>query len=169
LALSLIGDAFLALPGDRFMPGLVAFLLAHLCYIAAFLQETRRLKLLRLPPYAVWVGGLYLFLLPSLGEMAVPVGIYSAVITAMMWRAGALLGRRQAERWQLAASFGATLFGLSDSVLAVMRFHGAFPYGGAFLILAYWLGQAGIALSAKAESTARGPVRRASAEGIGGV
>lgn len=36
LVLSLIGDVFLMLPGDRFVLGLVAFLLAHVCYIVAF-------------------------------------------------------------------------------------------------------------------------------------
>lgn len=146
LSLSLIGDAFLALPGDRLLQGLIAFLLAHLCYIAAFLGESRRLEILRLVPFALWVGAVYLFLVPNLGPMAVPVGVYSAVITLMMWRAAALVGM-PVERWQVAALFGATLFGLSDSALALMRFHGNFPYGAAFLILAYWIGQFGIALS----------------------
>lgn len=141
LLLSLAGDAFLALPGDWFMPGLIAFLTAHLCYIAAFLGECQEPRILRLAPYVPWVGGLYLYLLPYLGTHAVPVGIYCLVITAMMWRAAAL--------GQLAAVAGATLFGLSDSILAVMRFHGSVPYGGALLILAYWAGQTGIAFSTK--------------------
>lgn len=33
LLCSLAGDIFLMLPGDRFIPGLVSFLLAHLAYI----------------------------------------------------------------------------------------------------------------------------------------
>ena len=36
LACSLAGDIFLMLPGDRFIAGLLSFLLAHLAYIAAF-------------------------------------------------------------------------------------------------------------------------------------
>lgn len=148
LLLSLAGDAFLALPGDWFMPGLIAFLLAHLCYIAAFLGERRELRIARLAPYALWVSRVYLHLLSDLGAQAVPVGIYCVVITAMMWRSAALL-TRPAERWQLAAMLGASLFGLSDSVLALVRFQGGFPYGGAFLILAYWAGQFGLAFSAK--------------------
>lgn len=146
LILSLAGDAFLALPGDWMLPGLIAFLIAHLCYIGAFLGERSKFEALRLLPYFVWVGGLYLFLFANLGTMTVPVGIYCLVITTMMWRAAALV-TRPAERWRLAAFAGATLFGLSDSALALMRFHGAFPYGGAFLILAYWAGQTGIAFS----------------------
>jgi hypothetical protein len=58
----------------------------------------------------------------------------------MMWRASLL---------PAAAAIGAVLFGLSDTVIAVMRFHGAIPGGAHFLILAYWAGQAGIALSAR--------------------
>src|SRR5512143_3607936 len=36
LLFSLAGDIWLVLPADRFLYGLVSFLLAHLCYIAAF-------------------------------------------------------------------------------------------------------------------------------------
>src|ERR1700755_1182197 len=38
LGLSLIGDIFLIFDKQMFVPGLVVFLLAHLCYIAAFYQ-----------------------------------------------------------------------------------------------------------------------------------
>jgi uncharacterized membrane protein YhhN len=37
LVLSLIGDIFLMLPSDRFVPGLSAFLLAHVAYSIGFL------------------------------------------------------------------------------------------------------------------------------------
>ena len=148
LVLSLAGDAFLALPGDWFMPGLVAFLFAHLCYIAAFVGQRPRLELVRILPFLAWIGGLYGYLFPDLGAMAVPVGVYSLVIGTMMWRASALV-TRPVDRRQLTAALGALLFGLSDSTLALMRFHGALPFGGVFLILAYWGGQAGIAASVK--------------------
>ena len=147
LALSLAGDALLALPGDLFLPGLIAFLLAHLSYIAAFIGERRKLLLSGLAPFLPWVVGIYLYLYPNLGALAAPVGIYCLVICAMMWRAAATIGR-PAERWQVAAFSGAVLFGLSDTILALMRFQGGFPYGGAVLILAYWGGQSSIAISA---------------------
>lgn len=148
LGFSLLGDALLALPGDYFLPGLVAFLVAHLCYIAAFVGENRSLKPLRALPIALWVAGLTAFLYPGLGAMAVPVMVYAATIGCMMWRAWALIETPSAG-WQIAAATGALLFGLSDSTLAVMRFHGAFAGGGTFLILAYWGGQLGIALAAR--------------------
>src|SRR6059058_5243145 len=37
LVLSLAGDVFLMLPGDRFVPGLASFLLAHVLYAVGFL------------------------------------------------------------------------------------------------------------------------------------
>src|SRR3990172_12111355 len=36
LTLSLFGDVFLMLPGDRFVAGLASFLLAHVAYLVAF-------------------------------------------------------------------------------------------------------------------------------------
>lgn len=44
LVLSLLGDVLLMLPTDLFAFGLGAFLLAHLCYISAFLGESRFLS-----------------------------------------------------------------------------------------------------------------------------
>ena len=41
IACSLLGDVLLMLPGDLFVPGLVAFLCGHLCFIAAFLGDSR--------------------------------------------------------------------------------------------------------------------------------
>src|SRR5512136_1237152 len=40
LLFSLAGDVFLMLPEDRFIPGLVSFLIAHVFYITAFMIET---------------------------------------------------------------------------------------------------------------------------------
>src|SRR5918992_4239407 len=42
LLLSLVGDIFLMLPSDRFVPGLVSFLFAHVCYTFAFIYESER-------------------------------------------------------------------------------------------------------------------------------
>ena len=40
MVFSLAGDVFLMLPQDAFVPGLVSFLLAHLCFILAFLDDS---------------------------------------------------------------------------------------------------------------------------------
>ena len=38
---SLMGDIFLMLPSDQFLLGLICFLITHICYIVAFLFDSR--------------------------------------------------------------------------------------------------------------------------------
>ncbi|MBI5583561.1 MAG: lysoplasmalogenase [Deltaproteobacteria bacterium] len=126
LVLCLWGDVFLALPGLKwFRAGLVAFLLGHLLYVAAFT---------RLAPGADWIsfgalvilaasGGAYLWLRPHLGEMHIPVAAYILVITVMLF--GALAVYRQtglAFSGKTMIFLGATLFYLSDLFVARDQF-----------------------------------------------
>jgi alkenylglycerophosphocholine/alkenylglycerophosphoethanolamine hydrolase len=148
LIFSLVGDILLEISDDLFVPGLVAFLIGHVWYIIAFLAVTRELKWPRALPFAAWVILAYLLLLPNLGSMAVPVAAYVIVIGTMMWRSSATLNS-PVLRWQWFALIGAILFGLSDTLLAVKKFSGV-TVGPAFtVIVLYWLGQLGLALSAQ--------------------
>ena len=63
LLLSAVGDVLLEFP-DRFVPGLVAFLLAHLAYTTAFLTGEHRLRLARAVPFALWLLGAFWWLRP---------------------------------------------------------------------------------------------------------
>ena len=148
LLFSLAGDILLEISADLFVPGLIAFLIGHVWYIVAFVSITRELNWPRLLPFAAWVILAYLLLFPSLKGMAVPVAAYVIVIGAMMWRSGALVDQ-PALRWQWLALIGAILFGLSDTLLAFKKFNGLI-IGPSFTIMTlYWLGQLGLALSAK--------------------
>ena len=150
LAFSLVGDVVLEASDSLFVVGLLAFLVAHLWYIAAFLSVTRRLDLLRALPFAAWGIGAYLVLQPNLGDMAAPVGAYVVVICSMMWRASARVGEGGVTRPdQWAALIGAILFALSDTLIALNRFNA--PIAGARYVIIglYCLGQSGITLSAK--------------------
>ena len=150
LAFSLVGDVVLEASDDLFVLGLVAFLIAHLWYIAAFLSDTRALKLWWAVPFAVWLIVVYLILLPNLHDMAVPVSAYVVVIGAMMWRASARLGQGGAMRPdQWAGAIGAVLFGVSDMLIALNRFNEPIAGAGFLIIGLYWLGQLGITLSAR--------------------
>lgn len=143
---SLIGDELLEIGDDLFIPGLIAFLIGHVWYIAAFLSVTRESRWLRAVPFAVWVILAYLILLPDLKDMAAPVAAYVLVIGSMMWRASAVVDR-PAQRWQWLALAGAILFGLSDTLLALKKFSGV-VIGPSFTVIGlYWLGQLGLALS----------------------
>ena len=148
LLASAVGDLLLGL--DLFLPGLVAFLGAHVAYLVAFLADTRALAASRALPFAAW--GLLLLgrLWPALGGLALPVAFYVVAICAMMWRAAARVGHRPGAA---AGVVGAVSFGLSDSLIAWDRFLA--PFAGAFIpiMLFYWLGQAGIARAALDKET----------------
>ena len=146
LAWSLLGDALLALPEDRFIAGLVAFLLAHVAYIAAYLGRSRAPAPGWLGVAALAVVGILLALhrFGELGPMRLPVTIYALVIGVMLWRAAALAALDRSGRWAL---IGAVLFVASDAVLAWNRFVDHEPALRYLNILLYWAGQWGIAAS----------------------
>lgn len=149
LMCSLIGDVLLAWPGDLFVFGLGAFLLAHLAYLKAYLSDCRRLAVLPLI-LALIVGASLLGVLIAhgLGTLLIPVIVYGLAITAMLWRALARLVSDVPQRSALLAAAGAVAFVFSDSVIGIDRFVAPFHSAPYVIILSYWLGQWGITASA---------------------
>jgi alkenylglycerophosphocholine/alkenylglycerophosphoethanolamine hydrolase len=150
LVLSLIGDVLLDRGPDLFLPGLGAFLLAHVAYVAAYVTVTRLPSLGRGVPFALLGMGTGMFLWPRLGGLALPVTAYVAVICAMMWRSAALVnggGLERREQW--AALAGALMFAVSDALLAFKLFVQPVPGSSYAIMLLYWAGQLGIAFSAR--------------------
>ncbi len=147
LVASIAGDVFLMLPGDRFVPGLGSFLIAHLCYVAAFTRGGWRAS-----PWPAAACGLYVmtllwWLLPHAGAHRIAVTIYGLAIGTMAWQA--------LERWRdlrgaapLAAAIGAVLFVLSDSALAANRFVAPFTLAPLAVMGTYVPAQWLMALSA---------------------
>jgi len=149
LALSMLGDVLLEWPVNAFVPGLAAFLLAHLAYLLAYLGDTRRLAPAGLLFAALLGGGLFALLHSrGLGPLLLPIALYSLTISCMLWRAIARLGRADlpATSRNLAA-LGALLFVSSDAMIGISRFVGAFDGSSYAIMLTYWLGQFGIAAS----------------------
>lgn len=151
LLLSALGDLLLEMSEAAFLLGLIAFLLGHVAYIVAFLQDTRKL----LPYYgaAAYAYGLFamFFLLSTgdLGGMLIPVQMYILVITTMLWRAACRREVHTLPRFSVWAGLaGALLFVVSDSILAFKLFGTPIQLGGVAVMLTYWPGQLGIALSA---------------------
>ncbi len=147
LVFSLVGDVFLMLPQQRFVAGLVSFLVAHLFFITAFTWDGG--------PYWNWIylipAVVYLLLLGSIllrhtGKMTVPVVVYSVVILVFAWQAA---GRYGAHPGQAAAFglYGAVLFVLSDSLLAYNKFVKTLKWAPATLMVLYWGALYFIALS----------------------
>lgn len=149
LALSMLGDILLEWPINAFVPGLAAFLLAHLAYLAAYLGDTRRVAPLGLLIAATLGGGLFALLYSrGLGPLLVPIALYSLTISAMLWRAIARLGVPGiANASRACAALGALLFVSSDAMIGISRFVTAFDGASYAIMLTYWLGQLGIAAS----------------------
>jgi uncharacterized membrane protein YhhN len=125
LLLSAVGDFLLAIPWwtQSFFCGLGAFLLAHLCYIAALfplvdkgLPSRPRIAAIVLVCLGATVG-LAMFW-PHLGrdQLTVPVTVYVGVLTAMV--CAALAARLPT----IGAAAGAVCFAASDAMIGVGRF-----------------------------------------------
>jgi len=146
LACSLAGDVLLMLRRERFVAGLVAFLIAHLLYIRAFTLDGVQATWWIVLPLAAYAAVLLRILLPHVGaKLKVPVTVYALVLLAMAWAA--------AERCAAGlpggtfAAAGGLLFVASDSALAINRF--ARPFRGADVVIlaTYYAAQTLIALS----------------------
>ena len=147
LVFSLVGDIFLMLPDDRFIPGLMSFLVAHLCYIAAFsagigFRVSSGWTILFLV-YGLIVFGI---LSSHLGKMKGPALAYMLAILIMAWQAlERWLETRQ--RGALLALLGACLFVISDTALAFNRFRGRYNNAQVLILSTYYAAQWLIALS----------------------
>jgi uncharacterized membrane protein YhhN len=150
LGASLAGDVFLMLPADAFTPGLVCFLVAHLCYLRAFTADAGWRTSARLGPYAACYVLLMIVLVPHLGPLVLPVTIYGAVLVAMGWQAAERAARRRSVP-ALRGAVGGVLFIVSDSVLAVDRFVAPFEASTLVVMTTYIAAQWLIARSAEYE------------------
>ncbi len=145
LAASLAGDLLLVDAERGFLAGLASFLVAHLLYVAAFLRGVP------LAPAAPCAAGylalgvaLCAWLWPRLGKLRAPVAVYALALVSMC---AAACARGAADR-SLVAPIGATLFLLSDGILAVDRFRAPFRAAKPLLFALYIAGQALITASA---------------------
>jgi len=150
LILSLGGDVALMFPSAKaFMLGLACFLLAHVAYAVTFTLFNGFYP-------ADWVSGgvllvlavaVYLYLRPGLEKTRGPVVGYIVVICIMVNRAvSAFFGTTFTLTQAWLISVGATLFWVSDLMLAVNRFRQPFKYHRLGLAF-YYGGQLLIALS----------------------
>jgi alkylglycerol monooxygenase len=161
LAASLAGDVLLMLAPRFFVPGLVAFLLAHLAYIRLFSLGVGFMP--RRAPLALTAGvgvAMYAFLwwggLPA--GLRLPVGIYVLVIACMAAQA---LGRAAElkNRPAVAVAVGACLFMLSDSLLATNRFVWPLPLASLWVLASYYAAQILIVCQVEPAAAPQGSIR----------
>lgn len=156
ITFSLLGDVLLMLPQNLFVPGLLAFLFGHLCFLAALLGDSRFAERPLWFALSLGFGAINLFFLwPSIGvALRIPVIAYMLVLTSMAGQAMAraqVLARRAGAPWRSArcAAIGAVLFMASDGLLAWNRFHAAIPLSSLWVLSTYYLALWGIARSVR--------------------
>ena len=149
LFFSFLGDVFLLFEymGPLFfIIGLICFLLTHVLYCWYFLQIRKTgISLLKQKPWIIlavvlYTGCLLWLLLPTLGDLTVPVIIYACILTTMVvccFRGYNFINR--ASRTLFVP--GVICFVASDSLLAINKFYTAFSSAAFFITLTYCLAQ----------------------------
>ncbi|MEA3350963.1 MAG: lysoplasmalogenase [Chloroflexota bacterium] len=149
LVFSLAGDVFLMLPGNFFLPGLIAFLLAHLAYIKGLLVVLPTTNLATLF-VALLIGTtsyqIYRRVAKGLKragdeKMRLPLLVYTIVISVMVFSALSIVTRRSETLPSLLVSAGALLFYISDTWIAWDRFVEPLKYRRLRVMVSYHLGQ----------------------------
>lgn len=150
LVFSWIGDIIL-LFADRhelfFIVGLIAFLISHIVYILLF---NKQLKYKNRKNKAIfWIGVtciiVYLFtmisiLLPSLGDLTIPVFVYALVISTMLLFAlKGFLNWEEPGNWYIL--IGAIAFISSDSILAFNKFYAPIVLSSFLIMITYLIAQ----------------------------
>ena len=155
LLLSLLGDVALLWPQQGFLPGLVAFLLAHLAYLFAFTRGVRfGAWPLAFVAYALLAAAVLSLLWAGVpATLRLPVLAYvlclaaMAAQTASAWHAQRAQGKAEASEEASArrrlggAALGGALFLASDALLATNRFHSPVPLATLWILASYWAAQ----------------------------
>lgn len=153
LSFSLIGDILLMFTDKGnffFILGLVAFLITHILYSILFFKQRDIRNKRKKPLILAFVLILYASTITSLifenlGNLFIPVAYYIVIISTMMLMAYTRRGNINILSYNL-VFFGAVLFVVSDSILALNKFYSEIPYSHIWIILSYALAQLGITI-----------------------
>lgn len=145
LAFCILGDVFLMLPKDAFVPGLASFAAAQILLAVSFV--TGGMSGVPLVTGVFVVGSASVVLARRFlagirqsghAELVAPVILYMTVISAM---ASCAVGSGSA-----VAAAGAVIFMVSDSLIAETRFVRPRPWHGVGIMVTYHLALAGLVL-----------------------
>lgn len=143
LLFAFFGDVFLMFGSNFFILGLLSFLITHLIYILIFCKGLVVIIdskfIIVLAVFALFYLFLIQFLFSYLNELLIPVCIYGLALVLMGF--GAFL--RPPNLGYRDVLFGASLFILSDSILALNQFiyNSSLKSAQVFVILLYVLAQ----------------------------
>lgn len=149
LSFSWLGDVILMFADKGeiyFILGLVSFLIAHILFIVLFIkQETLNKPNKLLFGIGILAVATYLYtmltiLLPTLGDLQIPVSVYAFVISLML-----VMAIRGALTWRSPLNIlilnGAIAFVTSDSILAINKFFTALPNASLLIMSTYIIAQ----------------------------
>ena len=145
LVFSFLGDVFLLFEGQLFfMIGLVSFLIAHILFIKIILSWLTKSSLFNITvsfiPFLITFSGLIYVLKDSLNELLIPVIIYG--ITISIFGVVSLLNYLNTKTTKaLWMFFGALVFIISDSILAIHKFYFSKEILGILVMATYIVAQ----------------------------
>lgn len=127
LFFSFVGDVLLLDKNNLFLFGIGAFLITQLLYVFIFYRglgrTTTAMKFRAALPFTIFYMALISILKPGLGEFIIPVCIYGIAISIF----GSVTYLKYLDKKStgtLGLLFGAILFIISDSMIALHKFHG---------------------------------------------
>ncbi|SHL84267.1 lysoplasmalogenase [Flavobacterium saccharophilum] len=150
LLFSWIGDVILLFADIAeiyFILGLVSFLTAHIIYCVLFNKQIKSRVHKNKITFAIgsllvafYLIGMLSILLPSLGDLKIPVIIYASVISIMLLFAfnGFLVWQKPGNKYIFV---GAIVFVISDSILAINKFYAPVERSSFFIMLTYLVAQ----------------------------
>ena len=150
LSFSWIGDIVLmfAEKGELyFIIGLVAFLISHVFYIVLFLRQSKETNAMKIPLFwlscivvLLYLNTMLSLLFPTLGGLKIPVSVYAATISLML-----IIALKGYFEWKNTARYfiliGALSFVISDSLLAINKFHSPLPEASFWIMITYLAAQ----------------------------
>lgn len=143
LVFSLAGDVFLMLPGDYFILGLAAFLVAHAFYIALFRQDAPWFANRRaLHVVLVFGAAVYAVLWSHLPDVGLQIAV-AAYITVICLMTSQALGRASTlgDAAAVRVALGACIFMASDALIAVNKFLAPVPLASFWILVTYFAAQ----------------------------
>jgi len=150
LIFSWFGDVVLMFSGQAelfFIIGLLLFLISHVFYIELFYKQRRHKNPLKNLFFWACCGVVVYYLKtmlellwPDLGELKIPVSVYAVTILVMLALAFKVYFSSKSQARYLVL-LGAVLFVVSDSLLAINKFHSPLPYASLLIMATYLLAQ----------------------------
>lgn len=155
LIFSWFGDMVLMFSGLSelyFIVGLLLFLISHIFYIELFYKQRRHKNPLKNLIFWACCGVVVYYLKtmlellwPDLGELKIPVAVYAVTISLMLVLAFKVYFSSKSQARYLVL-LGAVSFVVSDSLLAINKFHSPLPYASLLVMATYLLAQFCLAL-----------------------